>query len=152
MYKQCYSAGLLDIKCKTSLLNVNGWCLWRFKNYSWVWNVHPSVFIMNYSLFPHSPHLSVHHTCKCIMHFSLFILTQNLWSPVNNQPGKGFAVLTHCIHSSFVAVYCAHCPRSGELKCGIFQSLLMKHQIQRCPNWSKNPKPSPSMWIVTISE
>lgn len=94
----------LLLNVKHLYLNGNVWSLWRFKKkkYSWVWNVHHSVFIMNYSLFPHSPLLNVHHTCKCIMHFSLFSLTQILWSPVNNQPGNGFALLTHCIHCSFV--------------------------------------------------
>lgn len=36
--------------------------------------------------------------------FPLFSRTQILWSPVSNQPGEGFAVLTHGIHCSFVPI------------------------------------------------
>lgn len=110
------------------------------------------MFIMNYSLFPHSPLLNVHHTCKCIMHFSLFSLTQILWSPVNNQPGKGFAVLTHRIHCSFVPVYCAHCPHSAEnWNAGFFSPYSWSTRSKGFPSSQKNPKPSSSVWIVSQS-
>lgn len=110
------------------------------------------MFIMNYSLFPHSPLLNVHHTCKCIMHFSLCSLTRILWSPVNNQPGKGFAVLTHRIHCSFVPVYCAHCPRSVEnWNAWFFSPYFWSTRSKGFPSNQKDPKPSPSVWIVSQS-
>lgn len=105
---------------------------------------------MNYSLFPHSSLLNVHHTCKCIMHFSLFSLAQILWSPVSNQPGKGFAVLTHCLYCVFVPVYCAHCPHSAEnWSAGFFSPCFLS---TRFPKESKKPPNHPlSVWIVSQS-
>lgn len=95
--------------------------------------------------------LNVHHTCKYIMHFFLFSLTQILWSPVNNQPGKGFAVFTHCICCSFVPVYWAHWLHSAEnWNAAFFSPYFWSVRSKGFPSNQKKKNPEPSFTHLCV--